>query len=295
MRDFKVNWAVILALIVLLGFTYFAFMGVLYNKYVNGDLWKAGLFAGLVILIVAVCVVIMCVSRATRWKEIGTAGQVVFAVIILAVFGVSAVPFTGFMKAIDSKQEISDAIHNTKTLADEIDQSYNGYVDNRIITYDHWLHADSTRYENAAGKNDSVKMANLTTSLRNRLQPQSLAKCQSDRQLWLSTVQGMSVWNIMLPKNLDMLNNAVKEWKEEYVTLSDISYDGNPPELFDYKVYDENPLKELGEFNISWVAIVAALLSFFFMLLPYIVTQPFIGSKEVKKDKGQPGTNVDYE
>ena len=285
-------------MIVLLGFTYFSFMGALYNKYVNGELWKAGLFAGAVILIVSICVVIMCVSRATRWKEIGKAGQVVFAVIILITFGVSAVPFTGFLNAIEKRQLIVEEISNTRIMADEIDQSYNKYVDNRINTYDYWLRADSTRYENAAGSSDSVKIANLTTSLRNRLQPQSLAKCQSERRAWLDSVQGMSIWNIMLPKNLDMLNKAAKSWKEEYVTLSDISYDGNPPELFPYKVNDETPLKELGKLNTRWEAVLAALLSFFFMLLPYFVTRPFVGAKESnknKKNKGQPDAIVDYE
>ena len=108
----------------------------------------------------------------------------------------------------------------------------------------------------------------------------------------------MSIWNIMLPKNLDMLNKAAKSWKEEYVTLSDISYDGNPPELFPYKVNDETPLKELGKLNTRWEAVLAALLSFFFMLLPYFVTRPFVGAKESnknKKNKGQPDAIVDYE
>lgn len=297
MRDFRINWAVILALIVLLGFTYFSFMGVLYNqKYVNGDLVTASLFAAGVILIVAVCVVVMCVSRATRWKEIGTAGQVVFALIILAVFGVSAIPFTGFMKAIDSKQEISDAINNTQRIADEIDQAYNNYVDKRVAAYDAWLRADSTRYQNAGGSTDSVKIANLTTSLRNHLAPPKLAQCQNTRRDWLGKVQGMSVWNIKLPRNIQYLNEAAKSWKNEYVALSDISFDGNPPKLFEYPVNEDNPLKELGEFkNVSWVAIGAALLSFFFMLLPYIVTRPFIGGKESKNNNGQPGASVDYE
>lgn len=292
MRDFRINWAVILALIVLLGFTYFSFMGVLYNKYINGDLLKASLFAGGVVLIVSICVVVMCVSRATRWKEIGTAGQVFFAMIILAVFGISAVPFTGFMKAIESKQKILVEINNTRAMADHIDQAYNSYVNDRVEAYKTWLNEDSTRYMNAGGDNDSEKIANLTTSLRNHLMPQSLEESQEKREVWLSEVQGMSVWNIQLPRNLDILNKASKTWNDEYVALSDISY-GDPLKLFEYKVNDENPLKVLGEFNISWVAIAAALLSFFFMLLPYFLTQPFIGGKVGKREKGQP--EVDYE
>ena len=52
MRNFRFNWAVILALIVLLVFTYFSFLGALYNDYVNGDLLKGGIYALSVIIIV---------------------------------------------------------------------------------------------------------------------------------------------------------------------------------------------------------------------------------------------------
>lgn len=292
MRDFRINWAVVLALMVLFGFTYFSFMGVLYNNHVDGNLLKGCLYAAGVILIVSVCVVVMCVSKATRWKEVGTAGQMFFAAIILVIFGLSAVPFTGFMRAIESKDSIQTEIDRVKLSADGIDQSYNAYVKQRLSDYDEWLRSDSFRYENAGGSSAEVKIANLKTSLENHLKPQSLTKCQNDRKEWLSKIEGMSVWNIMLPKNLEVLRKSTRKWSDDYVKLSNISFNGNPPVLFEYECIDENPLKELGEMNISWVAIVAALVAFFFMLLPYIVTETFIGSR-----RGRKGTEKekDYE
>ena len=292
MRNFRFNWAVILALIVLLVFTYFSFMGALYNDYVNGDLLKGGIYALSVIIIVSICVVVMCVSKATRWKEIGTAGQIFFAFVILAVFGFSAIPFTGFMIAIESKEGIQEKIDNTKSAADTIDQLYNDYVADRIAQYEDWLREDmNVRLKIAGGSTEEEKIANLKTSLENHLKPQSLENCQKERKEWLSKIEGMSVWNIMLPRNLDILEKCVIEWTADYVNLSNISYDGNSPVLFPNKKIEENQLKELGEINISLFAIVAALLAFFFMLLPYIVTESFIGSrttgsKEKKKPKG---------
>lgn len=283
MRDFRINWAVILALVVLLGFTYFSFMGVLYNNHVDGNLLKGCLYAIGVILIVSVCVVVMCVSKATRWKEIGTAGQIFFALVILAVFGLSAIPFTGFLRAIDSKEKIQNKIDQTKLAADSIDQSYNNYVAQRIKAYDEWLFAEPTRYADAGGSTSEVKIANLKTSLENHLKPQSLVTCQNDRKEWLSRMEGMSVWNIMLPKNLKVLGESVNKWSEDYVKLSNISFDGNPPILFKYEVINDNPLKELGEINVSWIAIIAALLAFFFMILPYIVTESFFGGRTINK------------
>lgn len=285
MKNFRINWAVILALIVLLGFTYFSFMGVLYNNHVNGDLWLGGGYALGVVLIVSVCVIIMCVSRATRWKEIGTAGQIFFALIILAVFGFSAIPFTGFMRAIESKEEIQGTINQTKWAADSIDQKYNVYVVQRINKYEEWLREDPSRFEYAGGSTNEVKIANLKTSLENHLKPQSLLICQNDRKEWLSRIEGMSVWNIMLPQNLDSLANAANRWSEEYVKLSNISFDGNPPKLFPYDRIDDNPLGELGESHISAFAVVMALLAFFFMLLPYTVTESSFSGRTTKKGK----------
>ena len=297
MRDFRINWAVILALVVLLAFTYFSFMGVLYNKLVEGDLLKGGIYAAVVILIVSACVVIMCISRATRWKEIGMAGQVMFALIILAVFGVSAIPFTGFMKAIQAKHEIQAKIDHTKCVADSLDFTYSKYVDQRLVDYETWLRADSLRPLNAGGKTEEEKIANLKASLENHLRPQSLAKCQSDRKAWLSKIEGMSVWNIMLPKNLKVLGGSVANWVTDYKKLSNISYDGNTPTLFPYVHVDDNPLEELGRFNVHWTAIVAALVAFFFMLLPYIVTEPFAGGHKQKNKKANDDntSDVDYE
>jgi len=301
MRDFRINWAVILALIVLLGFTYFSFMGVLYSEKVNGDLVWGGLYALGVIIVVSVCVVIMCISRATRWKEIGTAGQIVFALVILAVFGVSAIPFTGFMRAIESKDEIQAKINQTKFDADSINQRYNAYVDFRIVGYERWLRSDSSRYENVGGNTAEEKILNMKTSLENHLKPQSLLTCQTERRDWLSKIEGMSVWNIMLPKNLKFLGESAQKWSDDYTKLSNISY-GDPLVLFKYKKIDDNPLEELGKVHISPLAIVAALVAFFFMLLPYIVTEPSYANKtNNKKGKtkingtNQPEEEKDYE
>ena len=286
MRYFRINWAVILALVVLLCFTYFSFMGSLYSKFVGGDLLKAGLYALAVILLVSTCVVIMCVSKATRWKEIGTAGQIAFALVILVVFGFSAIPFTGFMKAIEKRHDIQERINHVKQVADSVDSKYNSYVDDRVAGYEQWLRADSLRYALAGGWNAEQKITNLKNSLENHLRPRSMTKCQTDRKAWLSKIEGMSVWNVMLPRNLNVLGHSVNDWVVDYVKLSDVSYDGQMPTLFKYENVDEDPLKELGEINISWVAILAAVLSFFLMLVPYLFTRPFIG--------GETPDEVDY-
>ena len=136
----------------------------------------------------------------------------------------------------------------------------------------------------------------MKTSLENHLKPQSLAICQADRKEWLSKIEGMSVWNIMLPKNLKILAAAANEWTDGYVKLSNVSFDGNPPRLFTYNRFDDNPLEELGESHISLFAVVMALLAFFFMLLPYIVTESFFGGRTITKpDKNKKKHDVVYQ
>ena len=110
MNRSKFNFAAVFSLMVLLGYSYLMFMGLVY--------WREGSIAvpllitiGFIALVVA-CLVIMCMSRATRWKRIGSIGQAIFGTIILLAFIASAIPFTNFMDVVASQNRFSEEINH---------------------------------------------------------------------------------------------------------------------------------------------------------------------------------------
>lgn len=299
MNKFNFTWGVLIAALVLLFYTYMAFNGSLYLDVINGHIWISILLALAIVSIVSLCVFVMCRAKATRWKGIGTIGQLVFGAIILAVFCIGGIPFASFLNAANNQTEINKEIIGVQKTAIDLDQAYSDYVDVRIDNYKQKLEENHTLLENAAGKDDETKISNLAQSLRNRIFPPSVNEIQQKRHDWLHEIKGLSIWNIETPKNLSYLTSCVQEWVTEYNTLSSIQYEGEDVDTFTYALFQEkldNLRKDLGEVHYSIWSIIVAVICSAFMLLPYFLTQGslagFDGTTIIEKinnkDKEQP-------
>lgn len=261
MRKLQFNWGVVLAVIVLLAYTYYAFMGCLYMW--DGKIWKALLAALAIIVVVTSCVYMMSLARATKWKDIGIIGQSFFGVIILAVFILASFPFTGFVQVHQDSDTISSSIASVKKDAMLLDSSYNAYAAQRVAAYRTSL--NSTQYAD-------IKVA----SLHRHLMPKGIGKSQQQRKEWLQSLGEMSVWNVYLPNNLHYLTNCVNEWIANYQQLSGMSYaeENSLSNRFDYNIY-ESSLAELTSRlkkpKTSFLAILLAVFSAALMLVPYLL------------------------
>lgn len=275
MRKLNLNWGVMLAAVVLLMYTYVSFLGLLYL--VDGVVWKAALAALGVIVVVSLCVYVMCLARATKWKNLGTVGQSVFGVIILASFLASGIPFTSFLKVMGNREEIEKSITEVKASAEGLNMEYNLYVEMRMVAFEEWLKENAQVYKNAGGKDDQAKIANVAGCLERRLHPDSLDVRQQERHKWIDEISGMSIYNILLPQNLLYMENCVGEWYAEYVAMSKVTIGGAPYDEFRYDNFSKK-LKEvmesMKEVGLSFWAILVALFTFFMMLLPYWLTIP---------------------
>lgn len=283
MYKFRFNWGLLIATVVLFFYSYIAFNGSLYMSFVDGDVKVAALLTLLLVFIVCVCVYVMCRARATRWKNIGIPGQVVFGGIILLTFCVAGMPFTSFLNAAQSKDRINEEAHNVRLTAIQLDDSYNNYVNERVAAYEQVLSDNPSLLKKAGGKNNNTKTANLTTSLKNRISPEGLDAVQQERRNWLDGIEDMSIWNMHTPKNISYLSECVNSWVNEYSDLSSIIYDGEDAEAFSYLVFQEklDELKaDLGRVHYSIWSILVAIICSAFMLLPYFITPPFIGKKK---------------
>ncbi|MBQ7711332.1 MAG: hypothetical protein IJT39_05840 [Bacteroidales bacterium] len=261
MRKFNLNWGVVLAAVVLLGYSYISFLGMLYK--VDGVLWKAVLFAIGVIAAVSICVYVMVSAKVTKSKEAGVIGQIVFGIIILATFLVSGSPFTSFLKVAGSKNAIETGINNVKTSAYSLDEEYNKYALERVQKY---------------GNTFAVADGDLKVqSLKRRLSPDSINTVQQLRRDWVAQIGDMSIWNVKLPQNLKYMQQCVGNWTENYTLISDKIYESEHASAFSYNEFDTSLNLLMDSFKkagYSFWAVLVAIFSAFVMMIPYWLAVP---------------------
>lgn len=295
MNRSKFNFAAVFSLMVLLGYSYLMFMGLVY--------WREGSIAvpllitiGFIALVVA-CLVIMCMSRATRWKRIGSIGQAIFGTIILLAFIASAIPFTNFMDVVASQNRFSEEINHVLDAAKGLDENYQGYVRQRLDNYRNMLGEVSERRASApsdydrllggaAGNNDQQKIENMVNMLRRKLVPDSSSMVAEERQQWLEGAADMSVWNLLLPTNMAKINQEVSNWTEMYTDFSRVTVGGEQTAPFEYEEFSSELQALTSRFTRlhapSILAIIIALLCFGIMLLPYLLTERDVAGRTSK-------------
>lgn len=292
MRKYYFDWSTVMALLFLLIYSYFSFMGSLYLF--KGEIWQALLSAIILIAIVSGCVYVMTLAKMTKFKEIGLVGQITLGIIMLSVFLLAAIPFTNFIYANQHGEEITKCIDITKSSAIGMETAYSKYVDRRVSDYEKQLRSTMT-YSQQHEISQDKEIALLTASLRRQLKPPSLDTIQSERKKWIESLSGMSIWNIMLPANLNRIKECVGEWVKEYKKMSDISFVGPDFDLFEYDDFSSamsQLVNKLTEKHFSVWAIIAALICFGMMLLPYWRAE---GVPMPKQENKNTTTNIDNE
>lgn len=260
MRKFNLTWGVVLAAVVLLAYTYISFLGMLYK--VDGVAWKAVLFAFAVIAIVSACVYFMVNAKVTKNKEIGIIGQILLGLVILGTFLYSGAPFTSFLKVTGNKTSIEKEIANVKQLAAGIDTSYNVYANNRVY-----------QYKRSLDSRDELRVQ----SLQRRLLPDALLTAQTQRQKWVSQIEDMTIWNIMLPQNLKYMQQCVNDWSDNYYQLSSIAYDQQQLQPFEYSEFQtelDGLMNDFKNAGYSFWAVLVAIIAAIAMLVPYWLAIP---------------------
>ncbi len=287
MQKSSFNFATVFSLMVLFVFAYIAYLGMVYWQQGNQTL-PVLLSSGLIVL-VALCVFVMCKSKATRWRKVGRVGQWVFGLIVLVAFVAGSVPFTNFLRVLSEADHIKQMVNATCDKAIGIDADYEAYVDQRVANYRSSLSRIASGKENrpsdyklcmgnAPGDTDAQRISNLAQSLRSRLLPDSAAKVINERHEWLERAKNENVMNPLTPSNVNKVSRCVDNWVENYCELSKVSYKGeeNVPE-FQVSAFD-NSLESLIQTYSSLeapsaVALIIALICFVIMLFPYWITE----------------------
>ena len=303
MNESKFNFGTVLAIIVLLGYSYFVFMGLDY--WLNGNVALAATLTGAMIVVVMVCILIMCRAKASRWKKLGATGQILFGIIVLAVLGASSIPFAHFIGIMGKQSEIKTEFNKAKEFAEKVDQAYDNYVDSIVDAYElelkravagHSTGSASTKYSqmnlDKMEGDDSTKVVSMVNAYRHSIEADESIKAQRENyRRSVNETADMSVWNIAMPENIGRMSESVKNMVDSYIK---ISKDNMPNPGFEgYKEFSypqyEGQVKELGD-NLTKlskpdalsliIAIVAALLCFACMMFPYFLTRTSLAARE---------------
>lgn len=292
MKGSKFNLTAVIAIVVLLFYSYIVLMGLAY--WLDGNLWLSGLITLAIVAIIAICVLAMAASKATRWKGIGLTGQIIFGAIVLVTLLLSSMPFAHFFNMMDKQQEIKSAFSQTLDYASGIDKAYKAHTDSLEEDYARKLReavqtkdSDRQNYNDlikAAGETDAEKVANLNNLFHSQLYPNGLDSTLAVRKKWLEDASDMSVWNIALPGNLNQLDTVVSQWDQGYRDLSSFKPSGYESAQFSYTANYSSKTAELRKVFTKMSAptiwsIIAALFCFFVMMLPYLLTSGSVISK----------------
>lgn len=292
MKGSKFNLTAVIAIVVLLFYSYIVLMGLAY--WLDGNLWLSGIITLAIVVIIALCVLAMAASKATRWKGIGLTGQIIFGAIVLVTLLLSSMPFAHFFNMMDKQDEIKSAFSQTLEYASGIDKAYKAHTDSLEDDYARRLReavqtkaSDPQHYNElikASGATDAEKMANLNNLFHSQLYPNGLDSTLAVRKKWLEDASDMSVWNIALPRNLNQLDTVVMQWDQGYQDLSSFKPTGYETAKFSYTANYTSKTAELRNVFTKmssptiW-SIIAALFCFFVMMLPYLLTSSSVISK----------------
>ena len=304
MNNKRFNFAAVFSIMALLVYAFFALMGLVYWK--KGEIMVPVLITLAGIGVVLGCLYVMCIGKESRWR-IGRIGEIFFGLIILASFIAAALPFTNFAKVVERQNDIKGRIDTLMTSAKNLDAAYDAYVADRIQRYESQLNLVSkgkkvrpSDYQKllagASGDTDSKKIANLSKSLRRQLLPDSRDSICKQRMEWLNRANQMSVWNILLPQNINKIAKEVDDYVQNYVDLSSTIRAGETVKPFAYESLN-NDLGELEKIyskfsKPSVLSLIVSLICFLIMLLPYLMAQRSLAGKSSKHSKK---TNNNYE
>ncbi len=300
MQSSKFNFATVLSIIVLLVFSYITFLGLVYWQ--DGDFAVAGTLTAILFVLGVFSVYFLTASAESRWGNVRLYGQIGFGSITFILLMLASFPFTNFLTVSSDSELLEKEITEIRDAAIAMDSAYNAYVTNRADSFRIALNKIATNkdenyracIEGASGATNDEKINAVVTSLRNRLLPVTAAQTIQARHEWLKESCNVNAWNPHTPSNLAKIGSSVAAWKDDYTKMSQVSYKGEPNaggsigfvyDKFSAELKDLNEkYSSFGSFNI--ISLICALVSFGFIMLPFLVKERDVAGDSRKKDGG---------
>lgn len=214
--------ALLLTILSLLVFAFFAFMGLEYL--LEGNHVAAVLICLGGALLLGLCIRLACWGKSTRQKHKGFAIEIASLVVAALLLYLGRTPFSQFMYVVNHEQEINTLVVEARDNASRIDTAYLDYAEKRVADYERLL---------LKGKKVDRHTAELKVkSLKRRLLPEELTSVSRERREWLDQLQHVNLWNIATAKNLKHILSASDDWVNQYAEVSHLIYEGEESEPF---------------------------------------------------------------
>lgn len=216
-------------------YAYFAFMGLDYHY--EGNLLFPTLLTLVGVAVLVWCLKQMCrLKRERQWRR-GISKEIGFTVLALTVLALGSIPMSCFMHVYDQREEMQAAVSETVTAIREMDSSYRSYVDNRICRYDSVLQIQkfgTKEYNKVIGKerNKKERIRVLKENLLGRLMPEGFDSVMTNRNIWLTQLDDISIWNLYAPKNIKAIGETGQRWGNELAALSEVRFYGEEVPTF---------------------------------------------------------------
>ena len=208
--------ALLLTIVSLLVFAFFAFMGLEYL--LGGDHVAALLICLSGMVLVGFCLRLACWGKETRMKHKGRVIEVVALLAIAVLLFFARIPFSQFVYVVNHEQEIESLVIDARDMASRIDTAYVEYAEKRLTGYENYLKRNT--------KTGRAQRDRCVSSLKRRLLPDSVSTVREERKQWLDGLQRVNVWNIATAKNLHYIITASEDWVKQYAALSRVAYKG---------------------------------------------------------------------
>ncbi len=254
--------ALLLTILSLLVFVFFAFMGLEYllegNHLVAVLICLGG--AGLL----GLCIWLACWGKSTRKKHKGFVIEIFSLLVAALLLYFGRTPFSHFIYVVDHKEEIDKLVIEARDNAGRIDTAYLDYAEQRLKDYERTLKKSSN--------NDRHAVSLKTASLKRRLLPQDLSTLREERKAWLDGLRHVNVWNIATAKNLRYILTASDDWIGQYASVSSLIYEGEKCEPF--SMTSDDIKSRYQQFTTprtpDWLSTVAMLVCCLLILTYYI-------------------------
>lgn len=219
----KAGVALSVTVLALLLFSIAAFYGMEYLYAGNHAIAISCTLLGFVVL--SVCIYFMCKSKSSRNKRSGLPIEIISMSITCLVLVLGSIPFNIFMSVIDHEKAFVGSIIETAQNVSAIDSHYQAYVDQRVSNYEGYLKTKNYR---------TTAVRSMINSLKRRLTPENMELVHMERQLWLSDLDTVSIWNVSTAKNIRYIVTAGEDWCLQYRQRSSLFYEGEDTTRFEF-------------------------------------------------------------
>lgn len=290
----KFSWGHIIAFVALIAISYFSFLGLTYlsnerfilalSSKINSWIPSAT-YGDFIIPLVGVVVIDLVIAliffgaqamKATdeKFRNRIVIERVCIAVSPIVLFAMMY-PAFHFRTVFEHRTRIEEQFHASVSSFKEMFNDYESYADDRCERYDRIV---------MNGRGTKVNKQDRILALSLQLKDENYSNLKNEAIAWIDKAKGATVWNVFMIANMRTITSAIVDWHKQLVGFSSKRMSDEPANVkdFDYDSASLNlimsnldEIKEVygikGILNIY--AIIMLLLSYLFLMFPYIIQQ----------------------